>query len=111
MAKITLADLANLQNEATAVATINNNNALIEAAIELTLSRDGTAPNEMDDDLDMNNNRIYNLPEPLTATEPLRKEDADEILALVDEFEQAVADTAAAVAAYASMQQIYLGRK
>jgi len=72
MAKLTLAELANLQNEATAVSAINNNSALIETAIENTLSRDGTSPNSMDASIDMNSNRILNLPEPIAATEPLR---------------------------------------
>lgn len=37
------------------------------------LSRDpGTEPNVMLDDLDMNSNRILNLPKPLTLTEPVR---------------------------------------
>lgn len=64
MAKLTLTDLANLQNETTAVTRINNNNAAIETAVENTLSRDGTSPNEMQSDLDMNSNQIYNLPVP-----------------------------------------------
>ncbi len=75
MAKLTLTDLANLQNEQTAVAAVNANNALIEAALENTISRDGTTPNAMTADLDMNSNRILNLPTPTQPTEPLRLED------------------------------------
>lgn len=75
MAKITLTDLANLQNETTAVTAINNNNAAIETAFENTLSRDGTSPNKMSADLDMDSNRILNLPEPLSANEPIRLQD------------------------------------
>lgn len=71
MAKLTLADLANLQNETTAVAAINANSALIEAAVEDTLSRDGTAPNQMEATLDMNSNRIINLPTAISTGEPL----------------------------------------
>lgn len=41
--------------------TVNSNSALIEAALENTLSRDGTGPNQMEAPLDMNSNRINNL--------------------------------------------------
>lgn len=73
MAKINLTDIANLQNENSVVNTVNNNNAAIEAAVENTLSRDGTSPNEMNANLDMNSNRIINLPEADSNTEPVRK--------------------------------------
>ena len=80
MAKVVLDNLVNLQNEQSAVTRINTNNDRLEVAIENTLSRDGTSPNEMNADLDMNDHRIYNLPEPVTNTEPLRKIDADEVI-------------------------------
>lgn len=72
MAKLTLTDLVNLQNENTAVSTINTNSAAIETALENTLSRDGTSPNQMAASLDMNSNQILNLPNPLFDTSPLR---------------------------------------
>lgn len=72
MAKITLSDLANLDNPQKAVTTINANMASIEEAIENTVSRDGTAPNSMSGDLDMNGFRIINLPVPSDDTEPAR---------------------------------------
>lgn len=72
MAKLELTDLSNIFTAATA---INANSAAIEAAIENTLSRDGTSPNEMNATLDMNNNRIINLPEPISDTEPVRRTD------------------------------------
>lgn len=75
MSKLSLADLANIQNDTTATTTINSNSDLIETAMENTLSRDGTSPNQMGANLDMNNNKILNLPAPLTATEPLRLQD------------------------------------
>jgi len=80
MAKLTLSDLASLANQTSAIATINANNALIETALENTLSRDGTSPNAMGASLDMNDNRITNLPAPVAATEPLRLEDLAEFL-------------------------------
>lgn len=72
MAKANLNDLANLQNETTATATINANNAVIETAFNNTLSRDGTAPNQMNAALDMNSNQIYNLPAPSSISSPAR---------------------------------------
>lgn len=58
MAKLVLTDPANFN--ATALSQMANNHNLIEAAIENTLSRDGTSPNQMEADLDMNNNDILN---------------------------------------------------
>lgn len=70
--KIVLTNLVNLQNETTAVTTINANNAAITTAIDNTLSRDGTNPNTMGASLDMNSNQILNLPAPGSATSPVR---------------------------------------
>lgn len=61
MAKLTLSDIDN-ESVPSASTTVNSNNASVEAALENTLSRDGTAPNQMEADLDMNSNRILNLP-------------------------------------------------
>lgn len=57
MPKLTLNDVTSGYASTTAV---NANNALIEAAFENTLSRDGTLPNSMLADLDMNGNLILN---------------------------------------------------
>lgn len=60
MAKVTLDNLATtLANSA--AAAINANNDDLEAAFENTLSRDGTGPNQMLADFDMNNNDILNV--------------------------------------------------
>lgn len=80
MAKLTLQDLTSLENQQSAVASINSNNSAIETALENTLSRDGTSPNSMGASLDMNNNRILNLPEPVADQEPFRKGDFDDFL-------------------------------
>jgi hypothetical protein len=58
--KITLTDLVNLQNETTAVNAINANNGVLTTALDNTLSRDGTAPNQMGANLDMNGFQILN---------------------------------------------------
>lgn len=73
--KVVLTDLANLQNDATATAAINANNAAITTAMQNTLSRDGTSPNTMGAVLDMNSYHILNLPQPFQAEEPLRFQD------------------------------------
>lgn len=70
--KITLNNLVSLLNTTTAVNTINNNNAVIVAAFDNTLSRDGTTPNQMVSNLDMNNSQILNLPVPATLNSPAR---------------------------------------
>lgn len=73
MSKIVLADLANLQNETTAVNAINRNNTTLEAASDNTLSRDGQQPNHMLSTLDMNSNPIINLPAAGSDGEPVRR--------------------------------------
>ena len=70
--KITLANFTSFQNDTSAVATINNNNALVTTAFDNTLSRDGTSPNQMGSDLDMNNFQIINLPAPGSVYSPAR---------------------------------------
>lgn len=75
MAKITLNNIGNLENEASVVSTINANNQAIRDAIENTVFRDGTTPNHMTDDLDLNSNRILNLPEPVFPNDPVRLQD------------------------------------
>ena len=68
MAKLTLTDIASGYK---AKETLNENNAAIEAAIENTLSRDGSSPNQMESQLDMNSNRVINLPVAVSNSEPI----------------------------------------
>lgn len=68
MAKLTLFDLA---SGSFTVDLLNANFALIETAMENTLSRDGTTPNTMSTNLDMNSNRILNLPTASNNSEPV----------------------------------------
>lgn len=72
MSKFNYSTLANLQNETTAVTTINNNFEALKTLLDSFLSRDGVAPNPMTSSLDMNSNRIINLPAATTNTEPVR---------------------------------------
>lgn len=78
--KVTLTNLVNLQNETTAVNAINANSAAITAAMDITLSRDGTSPNQMEAPIDMNSNQILNLPAPITGASPLRLEDYNTLI-------------------------------
>jgi hypothetical protein len=61
MPKLTLTDLTSLTNESTAISQINANGGLIEVALENTLSRDGTTPNTMTSDIDLNGNDLLNI--------------------------------------------------
>src|ERR1700761_7403351 len=76
MTKITLNDVGSIsQNPTTAQATINDNFDIIQTAFDNTLSRDGTSPNQMENNVDMNSFRVLNLPSPVTADEPVRLQD------------------------------------
>ncbi len=70
MAKLVTSDLSSLSNQTTAISTINSNFNAVDTAMENTLSRDGTSPNAMGAQLDMNSNKIINLPDALTDQEP-----------------------------------------
>lgn len=59
MAKLTLSDIG--AGGLGAATLINTNNGLLETALENTLSRDGTTPNQMEANLDLNSNRVTNL--------------------------------------------------
>ena len=96
--KLSLSTLTSLQNELTALSQINSNNATLVAAFDNTLSRDGTTPNQMGASLDMNSNRIINLPTPLSDNEPLRLVDY-----LNMEAGQSLLEEETSVAAYSDL--------
>lgn len=97
MAKLVLNNVVPSDGEVNKAATINNNSDAIEVAIENTLSRDGTSPNEMEAELDMNSNRIINLPEAITDTEPVRNQEFNEFVDSIDTIVDGI--TSAQVAA------------
>lgn len=71
MAKISLNNLTSISgNETSAINTINTNNDSIETASDNWLSRDGTAPNQMLSDFDMNSFRILNCIDAVNLSEP-----------------------------------------
>lgn len=75
MAKLTLNDITSGFASTT---LLNANNTLIEQALENTLSRDGSTPNTMGAQLDMNSNRIINLAEPQSDSDAARLADITE---------------------------------
>lgn len=75
MTKITLNDLSSLTNEQSAIDLINGNSAILEAFSDNTISRNGSTPNHMLADFDMNSHRILNLPAPVSDTDVVRLED------------------------------------
>lgn len=70
MAKLTLKDPG---SSFRSTQQIRDNNSLIEEAIENTLSRDGSAPNQMEADLDLNSNRIINVADPEESSDAVNK--------------------------------------
>lgn len=72
---LSLTNLTTLQNDSSAVAAINANSAAITTAFQDVLALDGTAPNQMQNSLDMNSNQIINLPAPSTVSSPVRLQD------------------------------------
>ena len=78
MAKITLQSITAAFSS---ISKLNANFSAIATAFENTLSRDGTSPNAMSADLDMNSNRILNLPTALNAAEPPRFDQLQTLIA------------------------------
>lgn len=72
MAKLVLQSVATGYQS---IDALNANFTALTAAFDNTLSRDGTSPNAMLANLDMNSQRVVNLPAPATSTEPLRLSD------------------------------------
>lgn len=65
MSKVDLRTLESVTgNDAAATALLNANFEDISEALDNAISRDGTAPNYMDANLDMNNKRLINLADP-----------------------------------------------
>lgn len=84
MAKISLITVDSLENQTTAVQALNENFGLIAAALENTFSRDGTVPNTMSADVDVNSRRIINLATPIGGSDAARLSDIADALAVDD---------------------------
>lgn len=74
MTSLVLSDVVDLQSTTTAENTINNNSDAIVVAVEASLAKDGS-DSQMSGSLDMNSNRILNLPFPSSLTDPVRLQD------------------------------------
>lgn len=79
MAKLTLQDLT---GGYLIPAQYNSNNTLIETALDNTLSRDGSSPNSMLVDLDMNTHKIINLEAPAASNDAVRLVDLNSAVAI-----------------------------
>lgn len=79
MPKLSLSDITSGYNS---TARINAAFAALEAALENTVSRDGSSPNAMGANLDLNSNRILNLGSPQSATDAARWADVTSALSI-----------------------------
>lgn len=70
---------------------MNSDLEVIEDAFDNTLSRDGTGPNQMTADLDLNGNQILNLPAPVDPTDVVRLQDLEVYLDPIPYVEDQVA--------------------
>jgi len=93
MAKLTLTDIS---SGYLSTSTYNANNTLIETALENTLSRDGTSPNTMSANLDMNSNKIVNLTDPTNNQDAATKAYVDGVSGGIDTLAELTDVTSAA---------------
>lgn len=80
MSKITLNEVTNVGQ----VSTLNDNFAKISEYIEtrsLSRSNPSASPNQLEEDIDVNGKRIYNLAEPTSPSEPARLQDVQNSIA------------------------------
>ena len=113
MAKLVLNDITSGYASITA---LNHNFALIETALENTLSRDGTTPNSMSADLDMNGHGILNVTSLVvngvdvsTLADDATAAAASAAAALVSKNNAAASEVAAAASASIVADWDYLG--
>lgn len=86
-----LIDVNNLANAVSAITQLALNNANIEDAFNNTISRDGSTPNNMEADFDMNSYRLLNVADPVADTDGVNKRTVG---ALVSEFADKIVETA-----------------
>lgn len=98
-------------NEQAALNNINKNFDDIQNAIQDTVSRSGNTPTHMTNDLDMNGNRIINVPAPTSDTDLVRRQDVVGDIALVQNLVNATTNAAAqTLQAAADVQEIIQDR-
>ena len=104
MAKLTLTPLVSAYQ---AVPALNANNDLIEAAIENTLSRDGTSPNQMNAVFDMNSNRIINLGDAVGSTDAVTLQQVIDLVAALIDFDSGAGLLPASVVSIVDLGDLY----
>lgn len=88
MAKLSLTTIGSRYGS---IDALNANFDAIEAAFENTLSRDGTTPNSFDANLDMDSNRIINLPAPVDGSDAVTKAYVDAATGLLNGYVDEIA--------------------
>lgn len=77
---------------------LNANFESIQDAFDKTLFRDGTSPNEIEDNVDFNSFRILNLPAPVDSTDAVNKAYVDAATGLLNGYVDEIALIAANIA-------------
>lgn len=92
MAKIDpLDDVGSLANTTSARAVINSNSQKIEDAFANTLSRDGSGPNQMEADIDLNDHYLLNVADPVNEADGVNLRS---VRPLVERFAAQIVETA-----------------
>ena len=73
MAKVTLNSISSTANKDQLVQSIDDNFKAIQNAFDNTVSRDGSTPNSLDADLDMNSRRVINVADPVNGSDVVTK--------------------------------------
>lgn len=81
MAKVVLTNIASRYGS---IDALNDNFDALATALDNTLSRDGTGPNEIEANVDMNSYRIINLDDPVDNTDAVTKQYVDGVTAQLD---------------------------
>lgn len=102
MSKVDLRTLESVTgNDAAATALLNANFEEISEALDNAISRDGTAPNYMDANLDMNNKRLINLADPENDYDAINKKYFTDTIGNAASYASQAATSAAAAASSA----------
>lgn len=102
MSKVELRTLESVTgNDAAATALLNANFEEISEALDNAISRDGTAPNYMDANLDMNNKRLINLADPENDYDAINKKYFTDTIGNAASYASQAATSAAAAASSA----------
>lgn len=107
MSKVDLRTLESVTgNDAAATALLNANFEEISEALDNAISRDGTAPNYMDANLDMNNKRLINLADPENDYDAINKKYFTDTIGNAASYASQAATSAAAAASSAQSSAV-----